>query len=217
MTIHAFDTEFIDDGHTIELISIGIVCEDGREYYAVNRDMPVRRIRKHRWLMDNVVPSLPKAYGDRRMTMPKRWLFDYAHPSVKKRDHIAKDVRRFLLANGKPELYADFCAYDRVVLAQLWGPMIALPEGIPIHMSSECAKSRRTSSHIRPIWRPQMATDYVTSFAGRKRHILGPSGSIVCGGHACEMGDLLKSGQRATRALIDALPLCRACAKAATP
>lgn len=27
-----YDTEFIEDGHTIELISIGVVAEDGREY-----------------------------------------------------------------------------------------------------------------------------------------------------------------------------------------
>lgn len=31
-----YDTEFIDDGRTIELISIGMVSEDGREYYAVS-------------------------------------------------------------------------------------------------------------------------------------------------------------------------------------
>ena len=31
-----YDTEFLEDGETIDLISIGIVAEDGREYYAVN-------------------------------------------------------------------------------------------------------------------------------------------------------------------------------------
>ena len=44
------DLEFLEDGRTIELISIGMVADDGREYYAVNRDMPVRKIRKHQWL-----------------------------------------------------------------------------------------------------------------------------------------------------------------------
>ena len=33
-----YDTEFIEDGDTIELISIGIVGDDGREYYAVSTD-----------------------------------------------------------------------------------------------------------------------------------------------------------------------------------
>ena len=32
------DTEFIEDGKTIDLISIGIVAEDGREYYAINSE-----------------------------------------------------------------------------------------------------------------------------------------------------------------------------------
>lgn len=31
-----FDTEFYEDGKTIDLVSIGIVAEDGRELYAVN-------------------------------------------------------------------------------------------------------------------------------------------------------------------------------------
>ncbi len=33
-----YDTEFIEDGETIELVSIGIVGEDGSEYYAVSTD-----------------------------------------------------------------------------------------------------------------------------------------------------------------------------------
>jgi hypothetical protein len=38
MTKYFFDTEFDEDGKTIELISIGIKCADGREYYAVSRE-----------------------------------------------------------------------------------------------------------------------------------------------------------------------------------
>ena len=33
-----YDTEFIEDGQTIELVSIGIVGENGSEYYAVSMD-----------------------------------------------------------------------------------------------------------------------------------------------------------------------------------
>ena len=33
-----FDTEFIEDGRTIDLISIGMVAEDGRQYYAVSSE-----------------------------------------------------------------------------------------------------------------------------------------------------------------------------------
>lgn len=132
MTRIFYDTEFIEDGRTIDLISIGMVAEDGREYYAVNADMPVRRIRKHRWLMENVVPSLPKAHGDARLYQPKRWLFNYSDPCVHKRPQIADKVRRFIQHTPDPELWAWYGAYDHVVLCQLWGAMIDLPKGVPM-------------------------------------------------------------------------------------
>jgi len=129
-----YDTEFIEDGRTIEPISIGMVSEDGREYYAVNRDMPVRRIKRHRWLMDHVVPQLPKGSGDMRNSMGKRWLFHYGDPVVKRRETIAREVREFILAAGGPvELWADYAAYDHVLLAQLFGSMVELPAGIPMY------------------------------------------------------------------------------------
>jgi hypothetical protein len=141
MTRYFYDTEFLEDGITIDLISIGIVCDDGREYYAVNADITsgplLRRIKRHDWLMDNVVPHLPKPSGDWNNHMPKSWLFDYNNHAVKGRRLIAKQVREFLvgdLPDGTDvELWADYCAYDHVALAQLWGPMINLPDGIPMY------------------------------------------------------------------------------------
>jgi hypothetical protein len=145
-----YDLEFLEDGRTIELISIGMVCDDGREYYAVNRDMPVRKIRKHKWLMENVAPHLPKGHGDRRLTMPKRWLFDYADHRVKPRKVIADEVAEFIQSAGDPtagamdvELWANYGAYDHVCLAQLWGPMVDLPPGIPMFTHDIQQEARR--------------------------------------------------------------------------
>lgn len=130
-----YDTEFLENGRTIDLISIGIVAEDGREYYAVNSDMPVEWIQKEDWLMKNVWPSLPL-----RGWKPSN---GYAHSAssgildtksvlVKPRWVIANEVREFLLQDGTPELWADYAAYDHVVLCQLWGRMISLPKGLPM-------------------------------------------------------------------------------------
>lgn len=110
-----YDTEFHEDGTTIDLISIGIVAEDGREYYAVNEDANWARIRKHPWLMENVFPQLPFS-GD--------W---------KPKTQIRDEVAAFLLHDGPPELWAWFSAYDHVALAQLFGTMMDLPEGIPMY------------------------------------------------------------------------------------
>lgn len=133
MTVYAYDTEFLENGSTIELISIGIVADDGREYYAVNSDMPKDRITKNDWLMQNVVPSLPgsKPY---RLDGSTAWIWALSCRDVVVKPHwvIANEVREFLTSAGEPELWADYCAYDHVVLCQLWGRMIDLPQGIPM-------------------------------------------------------------------------------------
>lgn len=132
-TRYAYDTEFLEDGRTIDLISIAIVAEDGREYYAVNSDMPIHRIRKHKWLMENVVPFLPMRYVPiihKGITVP---LPDTDDPRVKPHHQIAQEVLDFLAAGEHdPELWAFFGAYDHVVYAQLWGPMAELPSGLPM-------------------------------------------------------------------------------------
>jgi hypothetical protein len=118
------DTELIDDGITIQLISIGIVNEtDDDYYYAVNRDAPWQRIARSRWLIDNVVPSLPRIGGDRKFYVSRKnpLAIDLDHPSVRSRALIAHEVRDFLLSGaGEPELWAWYGAYDHVALCQLW-------------------------------------------------------------------------------------------------
>ncbi|MFI5434475.1 3'-5' exoribonuclease domain-containing protein [Rhodococcus baikonurensis] len=136
MTKYFYDTEFHEDGSTIDLISIGIVAEDGREYYAVNSDMDHDRISTNDWLCQNVVPHLPltrdkptKGFGSSRWI----WSLDRRSVFVKPKWVIANEVREFLRAEPNPELWADFSAYDHVALAQLWGKMIHLPAGLPMY------------------------------------------------------------------------------------
>jgi hypothetical protein len=148
VTVYCYDTEFLEDGKTIDLISIGIMCEDGREYYAVNSDMDVDRIRKDDWLMDNVVRSLPThstgQVEKRKGFTATGWSWgglDMRNSHVKPKRVIANEVRDFLLAKvdfvetevrNEPELWAHYGAYDHVALAQLWGKMIHKPRGIPM-------------------------------------------------------------------------------------
>ena len=139
------DTEFLEDGRTIELISIGIVCDDGREYYAVNADLPMDKIREHDWLLRNVMPSLPltnraalNKYLDQSPDLFPRMKLetldvDTKTSTVKPHWVIANEVRDFLLASRPPELWAWFGAYDHVALAQLWGTMMMIPKGIPMY------------------------------------------------------------------------------------
>ena len=55
------DTEFYEDGKTIDLISIAVVADDGREFYAVSQEAQLHRVIP--WVRTNVLPHLPR-YGD---------------------------------------------------------------------------------------------------------------------------------------------------------
>ena len=142
MTEIDYDTELLEDGSTIELISIGLVREDGAEYYAVcseidqwasgGSDALHRRISNHPWLMANVVPHLPLAKPPSRFEGSWMWQLDPSSTLVKPRRLIANEVRDFILASPDPELWAWYGAYDHVALCQLWGRMIDLPKGIPM-------------------------------------------------------------------------------------
>lgn len=140
-----YDCEFLEDGKTIELISIGMVAADDREYYAVNREMPWKRIAQHDWLMRNVVPSLPRLHGDARMYAGRRnpLALDWDHPDIKWHGQIADEVRDFIQATPEVELWAWYGAYDHVALCQLFGRMIDLPQGVPMwtnDLRQECAR-----------------------------------------------------------------------------
>jgi len=108
-----FDTEFIEDGKTIDLLSIGIVREDGQEYYAVSRDADLSKASD--WVKENVLSKMS---------------FDGAKP----RHQIREEVEKFLRADGtKPEIWGYYADYDWVVLCQLFGRMIDLPKGFPMY------------------------------------------------------------------------------------
>lgn len=138
MTRYFYDTEFLEDGHTIDLISIGIAADDGREYYAVQQRSwrQWRKIYQHEWLRENVMPSLPRIHGDRRMQVSLRTnplAVDFHAREMKSREQIRDEVRHFILAAGPDvELWADYGAYDHVALCQLFGTMIDLPAGFPM-------------------------------------------------------------------------------------
>ena len=109
-----YDTEFIEDGLTIDLVSIGIVDETGREYYAISSEHDPARAGL--WVRRNVLDKLPSP----------------SHPAWRSRSRIRDEVVEFLTAPGEPiELWAWVAAYDHVALCQLFGDMRELDRRIP--------------------------------------------------------------------------------------
>jgi hypothetical protein len=108
------DTEFIDDGKTIDLISIGIVAEDGREFYAESDEFD--REKAGDWVKEHVYPHLSGYCA-----------------ILSTRQSIKEAIMRFLdvEAFGTPEFWGWCAAYDWVALCQVFGPMMNLPVGWP--------------------------------------------------------------------------------------
>lgn len=130
------DTEFLEDGRTIDLLSIAIVAEDGREYYAVNLDADWERAVNDKWLRTNVFPGLP-------VDVHKHLNGDGFIPSKsndqrelwKTRQQIAREILEFVGKGlDKPEFWGYYADYDWVALCQLYGRMIDLPPGWPMYM-----------------------------------------------------------------------------------
>ena len=124
-----YDCEFIEDGRTIDLVSIGVVDEHGREFYAVSTEFDGTRAVP--WVRRNVLDKLPSP----------------ADPAWRSRERIRDDLLRVPgRAAARPpgeqiELWAWYAAYDHVALAQLWGAMPALPREIP-----------RFTKELRQLW-----------------------------------------------------------------
>lgn len=115
------DTEFSERGHEhpIELISIGVVSEDDREFYAVAAD-GWSPDRCNDWVRANVLTNLDA---------PGRLLTVRLSRAL-----IAKQLREFIgFTPEKPEFWGYFCDYDWVIFCQLFGAMVDLPKGWPMY------------------------------------------------------------------------------------
>ena len=103
-----FDTEFIEDGETIKLLSIGLVRADGATYYAEPEETD--RTCVSDWVAENVLPHL--------------------NGPIKPSAVVAAEIVEF--AGADPEFWAYYCSYDWVAICQLYGMMMDLPSGWPM-------------------------------------------------------------------------------------
>lgn len=172
------DTEFIErfhkplfgkSRHVIDLISIGIVSEDGRSYYAIGNEYRYKDADK--WVRENVIlPAyIDAVHGDMRNSLT----VENFHLRVgKSKKQIAIEMMMFFypeiatnfkgeevefLERGKkfgwggdaPEFYGYYCDYDWVLFCSIFGRMIDLPKGFPMYCRDlkqsldELAESKR--------------------------------------------------------------------------
>lgn len=124
------DTEFVEQPNTIELISIGLVAEDGRELYMVHSEANLENASE--WVKKNVLTGMPQyneSYND------LRGLRDEAYVEL-----TIADIREKILffcgqknnVAEKCSFYGYYSAYDWVIFCWIFGKMIDLPDKFPM-------------------------------------------------------------------------------------
>ncbi len=138
-----YDFEFIEgiakrsygkNRHFIDMISIGIVCSDGRRYSAISADYDYEDAND--WVKENIIKPLYLA------TVPedKRTYYsvnDFHKIYGKTEELIALEIKSFIQEGLEDddqiaELYGYYSGYDHVLFASLHGTMMDLPKGFPM-------------------------------------------------------------------------------------
>lgn len=124
--------------HFIDLISVGVVCEDGRQYYAISKEFNPKHADQ--WVKDNVIDKL-----ESKDTFRAGLLTPTVHYSGKiwrSNKQIKKDLlsffgcwqdQHFWRAPEGIEVYGYYADYDWVLFCSLFGRMIDLPKGFPMY------------------------------------------------------------------------------------
>ena len=128
------DTEFIAHPFTIDLVSIGLVAENGREFYAESSEVDWSKANP--WTLENVRPQL----DGKGMS----------------REYISYALRNFTDGDEHPVFWGYFPAYDWVALRRAFrrprGAAVPLSPALPRHqaMGDRAWRSRASAPEGKP-------------------------------------------------------------------
>lgn len=116
--------------HFIDLISVGIVAENGEEYYAVSNEYNYNDASD--WVKKNVINQI---YREQCPSFKQQFMnvktFHKYIPNGKSNERIVKDILMF--CDNSPEFYGYFSAYDWVLLCSMFGTMTDIPVHFPMY------------------------------------------------------------------------------------
>lgn len=167
------DFEYLNRGseHPVNLVSVGMVDDQGNELYGINVDAPLSALWQNRWTRENLWPTLPLEPVNQGAIAILDW--DATHPDiahVRKLENLREDVLQFLIAEGEPEIWGWCSGFDYVLLSQLWGTFDDRPPLMPmfIHDLEQLAVNELEPDAWNHIQR-QCATE-ATEGASEARH-----------------------------------------------
>lgn len=118
-----FDTEFTGLHQNTTLISIGLISEDGKEFYAEFTDYDKSQVND--WIRDNVIQNLI-CEDDTGI------LGSLSNPYIVRGDtqFVSQELSKWLANFESVEMWSDCLAYDWVLFNQLWGHAFNIPGNV---------------------------------------------------------------------------------------
>lgn len=113
------DTEFNEETDPVGLISLGVVAEDGREFYAIDQqyqDWSSLWQTTNTWVRKHVRPIL---------------MLDDVQPVIGNKEVIRNALQTFIGRDSTPEFWGYFADYDWFLVCRLFGNFTKLPTNWP--------------------------------------------------------------------------------------
>jgi hypothetical protein len=123
------DTEFTGLHQATTLISLGIISECGKTFYAEFTDYD--RTQLNDWLDENVIANTWVAKNDIQTLMgqvvKESWADIHVFGSS---DYIKPFLEKWLSQFDNVVIWSDCLAYDWVLFNQIWGHAFSIPENV---------------------------------------------------------------------------------------
>lgn len=116
------DTEFTGLFQNTELISLALVSNDGRYFYAEFNDYDTASLSN--WHKENVLPFLVSNLS-KPIDFPQSVTYHFGDTKT-----IVEKLKRWLKQWSKIKIWADVPAYDWVLFCELFGGALYLPPNI---------------------------------------------------------------------------------------
>lgn len=126
-----FDTEFTGLRKDTTLISIGLIDEEGRTFYAEFNDYDPAHIRNNEWIYDNVIRHLQwGAWGKDGSDENFVNIYTNAWEAWGDTQYIKNVLTDWLWKYDNVELVSDVCHYDMVLFIDIFDNAFNIPNNV---------------------------------------------------------------------------------------
>lgn len=122
-----FDTEFTGLHKDTTLISIGLIAEDGKTFYAELNDYDESQVDE--WLKENVIDNL--LFNEHKVLLQKSQITGVQDYNIKSNKEAVADTLEIWLSQfDKVEMWSDCLSYDWVLFNDLFGHAFNIPKNV---------------------------------------------------------------------------------------